>query len=61
MVQTDNKVQSAYQDEQEKIDNEAKQRIELSMRMSALLDEYGYDIETKLVNDEPQLKFTKRM
>lgn len=53
--------QNAYEEEQIKVEDEKKERIELAMRIRALLDDYGYDIVAKDKAGVPYVDFVKRM
>lgn len=50
---------NVYPDEQVKLDDEFKLRLELSMKISDLLDTYGYTIEAVLVDGLPEIDLKK--
>lgn len=55
----DDSIKNIYPDEQEKISNDAKEILELSLKMKALLDDYGYAMEPTLVDGLPDIRFVK--
>ena len=54
-----NEVKNAYPEEQKKLDNEFQTKLELSLKIEDLLDQYGYDLDAVLVNGMPQLRLHK--
>ena len=52
---------NAYEEEQETLAEETKERVELALRIGALLDDYGYDIVAKIIDGVPQPQFVKRI
>ena len=59
-TQFSEQVTSAYQDEKETIDIEAKKRIELAYKIQSILDDYGYDLVAKEKNGVASITFVKR-
>ena len=55
----DGPVRNAYKDEQEKIDDRFKIELELSFKLSDLLERYGYDLEARLVGGLPEIQLVK--
>lgn len=54
-----NEVKNIYPDEQTKIDDDIKDEMELTLKIMALLNDYGYNMEPTLVNGLPEVKFVK--
>lgn len=54
-------VTNAYEEEKETIEESTKERIELGLRIRAILDDYGYDLVAVDVAGTPTVRFTKRL
>ena len=50
-------VQSAYEDEQKKLD--FQNEIELSLRLERLLEDFGYDLQPQIVDGRAEIALIK--
>lgn len=55
----DYNVKNIYPGEQEKLDDNEKTELMLSLKMGALLRDYGYTMEAVLEDGLPEIKFVK--
>ena len=54
-------IQNAYEEEETQNIEQQKERIELGLRIRAILDDYGYDITAVDVSGTPTVRFVKRL
>lgn len=54
------KTTNAYADEKEKLEQEEQAQMELTLKITELLDMYSYDIDAVLVDGMPEIKLVKR-
>jgi len=54
-----NEIRNAYPDEQEKLENDLQTKLELSLKIENLLDQYGYKMVVEMVKGRPLVDFIK--
>jgi hypothetical protein len=61
MTEEPNRVRNIYEDEQDKIEDRFHEKLELSLKIMELLDQYDYDLDARLVEGMPEIKLIKRI